>query len=375
MKKKKKLLFVFGTRPEAIKIAPVIVEFLREKDLFDVVICSTGQHKEMLYQVVDFFDIKLDYNLNLMTKNQSLNLLSSKIMTSIKKVLDKEKPDYVFVHGDTTTTAFTSIAAFYNQIKICHIEAGLRTFNKYSPFPEEINRSITGKLADFHFAPTEKARKNLISEKIGKDSIYVTGNTVIDALLYSKKIINRYKNQEIDQLKKKISKDKKIILITGHRRENFGEGFENICNALIEISKSDNIQIIYPVHLNPNVKNIVNKMLSDIDNIHLIKPLDYPAFVWLMNKSYLILTDSGGVQEEAPSLGIPVLVMRNTTERPEGIEQGTAILVGTEKKKIISTTKKLLENKEFYKKFSLNTNPYGDGKAAKRIVAFLKKNG
>ena len=375
MKKKKKLLFVFGTRPEAIKIAPVIVEFLREKDLFDVVICSTGQHKEMLYQVVDFFDIKLDYNLNLMTKNQSLNLLSSKIMTSIKKVLDKEKPDYVFVHGDTTTTAFTSIAAFYNQIKICHIEAGLRTFNKYSPFPEEINRSITGKLADFHFAPTEKARKNLISEKIGKDSIYVTGNTVIDALLYSKKIINRYKNQEIDQLKKKISKDKKIILITGHRRENFGEGFENICNALIEISKNDNIQIIYPVHLNPNVKNIVNKMLSDIDNIHLIKPLDYPAFVWLMNKSYLILTDSGGVQEEAPSLGIPVLVMRNTTERPEGIEQGTAILVGTEKKKIISTTKKLLENKEFYKKFSLNTNPYGDGKAAKKIVAFLKKNG
>lgn len=375
MKKKKKLLFVFGTRPEAIKIAPVIVEFLREKDLFDVVICSTGQHKEMLYQVVDFFDIKLDYNLNLMTKNQSLNLLSSKIMTSIKKVLDKEKPDYVFVHGDTTTTAFTSIAAFYNQIKICHIEAGLRTFNKYSPFPEEINRSITGKLADFHFAPTEKARKNLISEKIGKDSIYVTGNTVIDALLYSKKIINRYKNQEIDQLKKKISKDKKIILITGHRRENFGEGFENICNALIEISKSDNIQIIYPVHLNPNVKNIVNKMLSDIGNIHLIKPLDYPAFVWLMNKSYLILTDSGGVQEEAPSLGIPVLVMRNTTERPEGIKQGTAILVGTEKKKIISTTKKLLENKEFYKKFSLNTNPYGDGKAAKRIVAFLKKNG
>ena len=375
MKKKKKLLFVFGTRPEAIKIAPVIIEFLREKDLFDVVICSTGQHKEMLYQVVDFFDIKLDYNLNLMTKNQSLNLLSSKIMTSIKKVLDKEKPDYVFVHGDTTTTAFTSIAAFYNQIKICHIEAGLRTFNKYSPFPEEINRSITGKLADFHFAPTEKARKNLISEKIGKDSIYVTGNTVIDALLYSKKIINRYKNQEIDQLKKKISKDKKIILITGHRRENFGEGFENICNALIEISKNDNIQIIYPVHLNPNVKNIVNKMLSDIDNIHLIKPLDYPAFVWLMNKSYLILTDSGGVQEEAPSLGIPVLVMRNTTERPEGIEQGTAILVGTEKKKIISTTKKLLENKEFYKKFSLNTNPYGDGKAAKRIVAFLKKNG
>ena len=375
MKKKKKLLFVFGTRPEAIKIAPVIIEFLREKDLFDVVICSTGQHKEMLYQVVDFFDIKLDYNLNLMTKNQSLNLLSSKIMTSIKKVLDKEKPDYVFVHGDTTTTAFTSIAAFYNQIKICHIEAGLRTFNKYSPFPEEINRSITGKLADFHFAPTEKARKNLISEKIGKDSIYVTGNTVIDALLYSKKTINRYKNQEIDQLKKKISKDKKIILITGHRRENFGEGFENICNALIEISKNDNIQIIYPVHLNPNVKNIVNKMLSDIDNIHLIKPLDYPAFVWLMNKSYLILTDSGGVQEEAPSLGIPVLVMRNTTERPEGIEQGTAILVGTEKKKIISTTKKLLENKEFYKKFSLNTNPYGDGKAAKRIVAFLKKNG
>tara|TARA_B100000427_G_scaffold269368_1_gene235658 strand:+ start:3602 stop:4813 length:1212 start_codon:yes stop_codon:yes gene_type:complete len=375
MQKKKKLLFIFGTRPEAIKITPVITAFMKEKQLFDVLTCSTGQHKEMLNQVIDFFDIKIDYNLNLMSKNQSLNLLSSKIITSLKKVLDKEKPDYVFVHGDTTTTAFGSIAAFYNQIKICHIEAGLRTFKKYSPFPEEINRSITSKLADFHFAPTESAKKNLMSENIKKTSICVTGNTVIDALLYSKKIINNYKSKEIDLLKNKISTDQKIILVTGHRRENFGKGFKNICNALIDISKNSNVQIIYPVHLNPNVRNIVNKMLGGIDNIHLIKPLGYPAFVWLMNKSYLILTDSGGIQEEAPTFNIPTLVMRNTTERPEGIKKGTAILVGTDKDKIVFHTKELLEKEKLYKKFSSANNPYGDGNASKRIVKFLKKNG
>jgi UDP-N-acetylglucosamine 2-epimerase (non-hydrolysing) len=375
MKKKKKLLFVFGTRPEAIKMAPVIIEFLKEKDLFDIVVCSTGQHKEMLNQVINFFNIKLNYELKLMTKNQSLNDLSAKILSSLKKVLDKENPDYVFVHGDTTTTAFASIASFYNKIKICHIEAGLRTFNKYSPFPEEINRMITGRLADLHFAPTEKAAKNLISENVNKNSIFITGNTVIDALLIGIKITKNYKDPQIDQLKNVISKNNKIVLVTGHRRENFGKGFENICSAILELSKDKNIDIIYPVHLNPNVKDIVYKMLSGSSNIHLIDPLNYPAFIWLMNRSYLILTDSGGVQEEAPTLGIPTLVMRNTTERPEGIKQGTAILVGTEKKKIISTTKKLLENKEFYKKFSQNINPYGDGKAAKRIVTFLKKNG
>ena len=373
MNNKKKLLFVFGTRPEAIKVAPLIIELLKFKDQFQIVVCSTGQHKEMLDQVIEFFDINIDYELALMSTNQTLNSLSSKIISSMESVLLDEKPDYVFVHGDTTTTAFASIAAFHNQIKICHIEAGLRTNNKFSPFPEEINRSIAGLLADFHFAPTNEAKENLLNEKISEDSIIVTGNTVIDALIYSSSIIDDYKNNEIEDLEKIVDK-RKIILVTGHRRENFGDGFKNICHSLIKIAQNNDVQIIYPVHLNPNVKNIVNDMLSDIPNIHLINPLNYPAFIWLMNKSYLILTDSGGVQEEAPSLGIPVLVMRDTTERPEGVENGTAILVGTNEEKIIKTTNRLLQNEKYYKSFSRNKNPYGDGNASKMIANFLIKN-
>ena len=372
---KKKILFVFGTRPEAIKMAPVIKEFENQSNIFDICTVSTGQHIEMLDQVVDFFKIKIKYKLNLMTPNQSLNTLSSKILKAMEDVLKKENPDYVFVHGDTTTTAFASIAAFYNQNKICHVEAGLRTFDKYSPFPEEINRSIAGKLADIHFAPTEKSRKNLLSEGVEKDKIIITGNTVIDALLYGIKLVKKFKNHEIEKLQKIISNDRKIILVTGHRRENFGDGFKNICNALNEISRNKNIDIIYPVHLNPNVKNIVYKSLGNIDNIHLIPPLNYPAFIWLMNKSYLILTDSGGVQEEAPSIGKPVLVMRNTTERPEGIKAKTAMLVGTNQEKIVKNVNHFLNDKKLYKKISLQQNPYGDGKSAKKIMEYIKDNG
>lgn len=372
--KKQKILFVFGTRPEAIKVAPLIKEFQKNPEKFDVCVVSTGQHKEMLDQVINFFNININYDLGLMTKNQSLNQLSSKILISLKSILDKEHPSYVFVHGDTTTTAFASIAAFYNQIKICHIEAGLRTFNKYSPFPEEINRTITSKLADIHFAPTNKAKHNLISEGINKNSIIVTGNTVIDALLEGVELSKSAKDQQIEFLKKITKKNKKIILVTGHRRENFGEGFKNICDALIKISENKSVQIIYPVHLNPNVKNIVHEMLDHISNIHLIEPLNYPAFTWLMNKSYIILTDSGGVQEEAPSLGVPVLVMRNNTERPEGVEAKTAILVGTDVQKIVNNVNRLILEKVHYKKISLNKNPYGDGNASKKIVNHMIKN-
>ncbi len=374
-KKKQKIMFIFGTRPEAIKVAPLIKEFQKNLENFDVCTISTGQHKEMLDQVVHFFKIKIDYDLSLMTENQSLNQLSAKILISLKDILDKENPEYIFVHGDTTTTAFASIAAFYNQIKICHIEAGLRTFNKYSPFPEEINRTLTGKLADIHFAPTEKAKQNLIIEGVDNNSIEVTGNTVIDALLNGVKISKTYNDKQIDFLNNIILENKKIILVTGHRRENFGAGFQNICDALTEISDNKDIQIIYPVHLNPNVKNVVHKMLGHISNIHLIEPLNYPAFTWLMNKSYIILTDSGGVQEEAPSLGVPVLVMRNNTERPEGVTAKTAILVGTDKEKIVQNVNRLLFEKIHYEKISLNENPYGDGTASKKIVNYMIKNG
>tara|TARA_B100000963_G_scaffold225277_1_gene196467 strand:- start:15034 stop:16167 length:1134 start_codon:yes stop_codon:yes gene_type:complete len=374
-KKKQKIMFIFGTRPEAIKVAPLIKEFQKNLENFDVCTISTGQHKEMLDQVVHFFKIKIDYDLRLMTENQSLNQLSAKILISLKDILDKENPEYIFVHGDTTTTAFASIAAFYNQIKICHIEAGLRTFNKYSPFPEEINRTLTGKLADIHFAPTEKAKQNLIIEGVDNNSIEVTGNTVIDALLNGVEISKTYNDKQIDFLNNIILENKKIILVTGHRRENFGAGFQNICDALTEISDNKDIQIIYPVHLNPNVKNVVHKMLGHISNIHLIEPLNYPAFTWLMNKSYIILTDSGGVQEEAPSLGVPVLVMRNNTERPEGVTAKTAILVGTDKEKIVQNVNRLLFEKIHYEKISLNENPYGDGTASKKIVNYMIKNG
>jgi UDP-N-acetylglucosamine 2-epimerase (non-hydrolysing) len=368
----KKNLIIFGTRPEAIKMAPLIIEFNKKKNYFETKVCVTGQHREMLDQVLSFFKIKPDYDLNLMRPNQSLYSLTIDILNGLKSILDDFKPDYVYVHGDTTTSMVSSLAAFYSGAKVCHIEAGLRTHNKYSPFPEELNRQITGRIADFHFAPTIQSKLNLLKENINESSIVVTGNTVIDALLESSARINTIENSEIENLKTIVNPLKKLILVTGHRRENHGQGFINICEALKKIAlDNDNVQIIYPVHLNPNVTKPVYQILSGINSIHLIDPIAYPAFVWLMNQSYLIITDSGGVQEEAPSIGKPVLVMRDTTERPEAIEAGTVILVGTDNKKIVKECNDLLLNSERYQKMSASHNPYGDGNACKRIVEHI----
>lgn len=369
---KTKHLIVFGTRPEAIKMAPLVKEFLKHDD-FDTKVCVTAQHREMLDQVLDFFDIKPDYDLDLMRPNQNLYSLTADIITQLKPVLEDFKPDFVYVHGDTTTTMAASIASFYSGAKVCHVEAGLRTHNKRSPFPEEINRQVAGRIADYHFAPTTTSRNNLLQENVKDDSILVTGNTVIDALLDSSVRINTIENQEIEYLKTIVSPDKRLILVTGHRRENHGQGFADICEALKEIGVNNpDVQIIYPVHLNPNVKVPVYEILSGIDNIQLIDPLAYPAFVWLMNKAYMIITDSGGVQEEAPSLGKPVLVMRDTTERPEAVDAGTVILVGTDKSKIVAEAQSLLDDKNCYQSMSELHNPYGDGKACARIAEFIK---
>ncbi|CDT01290.1 UDP-N-acetyl glucosamine-2-epimerase [Sphingobacterium sp. PM2-P1-29] len=368
----KKNLIVFGTRPEAIKMAPLVKEFQKNKE-FETKVCVTAQHREMLDQVLDFFDITPDYDLNLMKPNQNLYTLTADIITELKAVLEDFKPDYVYVHGDTTTTMSAGLAAFYSGAQICHVEAGLRTHNKRSPFPEEINRQVTGRIADYHFAPTEASKENLLRENISASNILVTGNTVIDALFDSSERVKDLDNAEINILKKLVDKSKKLILVTGHRRENHGQGFINICEALKEIAvKNPDVQIIYPVHLNPNVKKPVYEILSDIGNIHLIDPLAYPAFVWLMNESYLIITDSGGVQEEAPSLGKPVLVMRDTTERPEAVDAGTVILVGTNKDKIVSEASSLLNDTARYSQMSALHNPYGDGQACARIVGFIK---
>lgn len=370
----KKNLIVFGTRPEAIKMAPLVKEFQKHTDVFETKVCVTAQHREMLDQVLDFFEIQPDYDLNLMRPNQNLYTLTADIISQMKSVLDDFQPDFVYVHGDTTTTMAASIASFYSGAKVCHVEAGLRTHNKRSPFPEEINRQVAGRISDYHFAPTMQSKENLLAENIVDSSILVTGNTVIDALLDSSERVNTIQNEEIEKLKKIIDPSKKLILVTGHRRENHGQGFLNICEALksIAVNNSNDIQIIYPVHLNPNVQKPVYDLLSDLMNVHLIDPLAYPAFVWLMNQSHLIITDSGGVQEEAPSLGKPVLVMRDTTERPEAVTAGTVILVGTDTQKIISECEKLLNNQELYQKMSALHNPYGDGKACERIVEFIK---
>jgi UDP-N-acetylglucosamine 2-epimerase (non-hydrolysing) len=327
----------------------------------------------MLDQVLDFFEIAPDYDLDLMKPNQNLYSLTSDIILGLKPILEEFQPDYVFVHGDTTTTMAVSIAAFYSGAKVCHVEAGLRTHNKYSPFPEEINRQVTGRIADIHFAPTITSKQNLLLENISDSSILITGNTVIDALLQSSDKVNSIKNEEIELLKSSIDFNKKIILVTGHRRENHGDGFINICAALKEIAFANpDVQIFYPVHLNPNVKGPVSEILGNVSNIKLINPLAYPAFVWLMNQSYLIITDSGGVQEEAPSLGKPVLVMRDTTERPEAVDAGTVILVGTNKDKIVSECLSLLNDNVKYFNMSALHNPYGDGKACERIVNHIK---
>lgn len=367
-----KNLIVFGTRPEAIKMAPLVKAF-QQDTAFETKVCVTAQHREMLDQVLEFFDITPDYDLDLMKPNQNLYGLTADIITELKTVLEDFKPNYVYVHGDTTTTMATSIAAFYSGAQICHVEAGLRTHNKRSPFPEEINRQVTGRISDYHFAPTTASEQNLLRENIAKESILVTGNTVIDALFESSERVKDLDNEEINKLKKLVDPSKKLILVTGHRRENHGQGFINICEALKEIAeKHSDVQVIYPVHLNPNVKKPVYEILSDISNIHLIDPLAYPAFVWLMNQSYLIVTDSGGVQEEAPSLGKPVLVMRDTTERPEAVDAGTVILVGTDKSKIVNEANDLLTNSDRYTRMSGLHNPYGDGKACARIVEFIR---
>ncbi len=368
----KKNLIVFGTRPEAIKMAPLVKAFSSNEN-FITKVCVTGQHREMLDQVLKFFDIKPDYDMNLMKKGQNLYNLTADIITGLKPILENFRPDYVYVHGDTTTTMSASIASFYSGAKVCHVEAGLRTFNKKAPFPEEINRTIAGHIADYHFAPTQNSFNNLIREGIPDSNILISGNTVIDALVQSVEKVDKMNDEEIEALKNEIDFTKRIILVTGHRRENHGEGFIRICEALKEIGDAEeNVQIIYPVHLNPKVQKPVYEILGNAKSIKLIGPLAYPAFVWLMNKTEIVITDSGGVQEEAPSLGKPVLVMRDTTERPEAVDAGTVILVGTDKKKIVDQTLRLLNNDELYKKMSKLHNPYGDGNACNRIVGFME---
>lgn len=368
-----KILIIFGTRPEAIKMAPVIKELQRHTDRFKTVVCVSAQHREMLDQVLNLFDINADYDLDIMRPGQDLFDITSSVLEGLKTVLERERPDLILVHGDTTTTMAASLAAYYCRISVGHVEAGLRTNDKYAPFPEEINRKVTGALADYHFAPTERARENLLREGIQDSSIIVTGNTVIDALL---SVVEKIHTDDalakrLDEQFLFLSPSKRLILVTGHRRENFGDGFEHICHALAEIalSRSD-VEIIYPVHLNPNVREPVKRILGNGDcrDIHLVEPIDYLPFVYLMERSYLIITDSGGVQEEAPSLGKPVLVMRDITERPEATEAGTARLVGTDRDKIVKNTNELLDNEKVYRAMSQARNPYGDGQAAKRIV-------
>lgn len=368
-----KTLCVFGTRPEAIKMAPLALA-LAADERFDAQVCVTGQHREMLDQVLDLFGLKPDYDLNIMKPGQDLSDVTTAILQGMKAVFSEFRPDIVLVHGDTATTFATTLAAYYHQIPVAHVEAGLRTGNLYSPWPEEANRKLTGALATLHFAPTNTSRQNLLNEGVDSAAIHVTGNTVIDALL---EIVAKLDTTESlqRQFKEQFSflpDDKRIILVTGHRRESFGDGFERICQALVDTAKAfPDVEIVYPVHLNPNVREPVNRLLADVDNIHLIEPLDYLPFVYLMNRAYLILTDSGGIQEEAPSLGKPVLVMRDTTERPEAIEAGTVKLVGTEVDAISSNIHSLLTDAHAYQRMSFAHNPYGDGKACARIIETL----
>ena len=367
----RKVLFIFGTRPEAIKMAPLINEFQKDAE-FEVKICVTAQHREMLDQVLSFFSIIPDYDLDLMTKDQSLSGITSRILTNLDRIYETEKPDLVFVQGDTTTAMTGSLSAFYKKVKVAHLEAGLRTGNKYSPFPEELNRVIAGHIADFHFAPTDRAIMNLDLENI-KKNVYKVGNTVIDALYWGLEIVNNIGEEKYFHYFNGIDFSKKVILITGHRRESFGEPFKNMCDAIKDIAeKHTDVELVYPVHLNPNVRKTVFSILGGLDNIHLLEPLDYPHLIWIMNKSHIVLTDSGGIQEEAPALGKPVLVMRDVTERQEGIDAGTAVLVGTSRKKITEYTSKLLEDSLYYNTVSNAINPYGDGTTSKQIVDILR---
>ena len=379
IKVKKKVLLIFGTRPEAIKLAPLYKIFKKEDSPFELITCTTGQHKEMLKQVMDIFDITSDIDLDLMKKNQDLTDLTSNILTSVKNVIREVNPDLVVVHGDTTTTFASSLASFYESVPVAHVEAGLRTYNLYEPFPEEFNRQIATKISDLHFAPTELSKKNLLLENIPEEKIFVTGNTVIDSLflalnkLEEDKTMSNLIYSEIDSLLGFNSQRESFILITGHRRENFGDGFLNICHAIKELAeKYQNFHFIYPVHLNPNVQKPVTKILKNISNVQLISPLQYLHFLLLLKNCYLVLTDSGGIQEEAPSLGKPVLVMRNTTERPEGVHSNTLKLVGTKKEDIIKNVSELIEKNHLYNEMSNSINPYGDGTASKRISDILK---
>lgn len=370
--KQKKILFILGTRPEAIKMAPLLQRFLKEKT-FITKLCITAQHREMLDQVLDFFELSPDYDLNLMKPNQDLSTLTAQILTQLTPVFQDFKPDYVFVHGDTTTTMATALSAFYHKVKVCHVEAGLRTYNKSSPYPEEINRQVTTKLTDYHFSPTQKAKENLEKEGIAPAQILVTGNTVIDALLQSVEKAKQQNSAIKQTLEKEIGR-KELILVTGHRRENHGQGIRNICNAIKKLAYTyPNIAFLYPVHLNPKVQHPVKEILEEISNVYLIPPLNYQDFIWAMQRAKLIITDSGGVQEEAPSLGKPVLVTRTVSERMEAVEAGTVLLVGNDENEIFSKTQQLLENEDFYLKMAQLSNPYGDGKASQRILDFMKK--
>jgi UDP-N-acetylglucosamine 2-epimerase (non-hydrolysing) len=377
----KKILSIFGTRPEAIKLAPVIRDLMTNDRKFRNIVCVTAQHREMLDQVLCIFDIKPDYDLAIMKKNQNLFEITTSALTGLHEVMKREKPDLVLVQGDTTTAFIAALAAFYLKIPIAHIEAGLRTYQKYSPFPEEKNRHLLSVLADYHFAPTEWAKSNLSREGIPQEKIWVTGNTVIDALLSVKEKqegecariywFSYFKEKYNLSLHKNTQK---LLLVTCHRRENFGKALENICHALKEIAnKRKDVTIVYPVHLNPNVQQPVRSMIDEQPNIRLTEPLDYEPFIFLMSHSYLILTDSGGIQEEAPSLGKPVLVMRNTTERPEGIAAETTKLIGTDRESIIKHTTELIDNQSLYERMARAANPYGDGHASERIVKIIAR--
>jgi len=366
---KKKVLVVFGTRPEAIKMAPV-VRALAQHDSFETKVCVTAQHRSMLDQVLSLFEIVPDFDLNLMSTSQTLEGISARILESLSAVLDSERPDLVLVHGDTTTTSMASLACFYKRIPVAHVEAGLRTGNLYSPWPEELNRRLTGMVAHLHFAPTRSSEANLVAERIDPSTVEVTGNTVIDALL---QVSARLQQDEalrapLNERFAFLNPQRKLVLVTGHRRENFGDGMREICAALLALSKRPDVEIVYAVHLNPNVKGPVETTLGDQPNIHLIPPQDYLSFVYLMTRSHIILTDSGGIQEEAPSLGKPVLVMRDTTERPEAVEAGTARLVGAVAANIESNIESLLDDGGAYTTMSNRLNPYGDGTASARIA-------
>lgn len=382
----KKIMLVFGTRPEAIKMAPLVKEFQKHPDTFQTIVCVTGQHREMLDQVLNIFDIRPDFDLNIMKQGQDLYDVTARVLTGMRDVLREAQPDVVLVHGDTTTSTAAALAAFYQQIPVGHVEAGLRTHNILSPWPEEMNRQITGRIASYHFAPTALSRRNLLQENVDDANITVTGNTVIDALYW---VVDRIKNDrsldaELEEVLRlagydvnRLADSRPLVLITGHRRENFGDGFINMCTAIKQLTERyPNVDFVYPMHLNPNVRRPIHEVfgddLSNLGNMHFIEPLEYLSFVYLMEKSTIVLTDSGGIQEEAPGLGKPVLVMRDTTERPEALEAGTVKLVGTDREKIFNEVSTLLDDAAAYARMSQAVNPYGDGLACSRIIERLK---